>query len=86
MFNADALSEAVAQAMAAGDGDLVVDVHDVEFMSVATVRVILDVRQTLQQQSRAVVLRSPSPCVRRVLDLCGVAGLFEASPAVGGGP
>ena len=86
MFTVESLSEAVARAVAAGDGDLVVDLRDVEFMAVATVRVFLHARQLLQQQSRSVVLRSPSASAQRVLDLCGVADLCEASPAAGGGP
>ena len=85
-FTADALSEAIARATAAGDGDLVVDLRDVEFMAVATVRVILQAQQLLRRQSRSVVLRSPSSCAKRVLDLCGAADLFEPCPVVGGGP
>jgi anti-anti-sigma factor len=86
MFNSDALSEAIARAMATGDGDLVVDLQGVEFMAVATVRVILDAQQQLRRHSRAVVLRSPSACAQRALDLCGAAGLFDPNAAEGGGP
>lgn len=85
-FTAGTLSEAVARAMALGEGDLVLDLRDVEFMAVATVRVILDAQELLRLQSRSVVVRSPSACAQRVLELCGVADLFEPSPAVGGGP
>lgn len=85
-FTAGALSEAVAAATARSEGDLVVDLSGVEFMAVATVGVLLQARELLGLQSRSVVLRSPSRCAQRVLDLCGVADRFEPSSAVGGGP
>ena len=86
MFSAGALSEAIARAMAAGDGDLVVDLRDVEFMAVATVRVILHAHQQLRPLSRSVMLRSPSPSAQRALAVCGAADLLEPSPAAGVGP
>ena len=85
-FTAGALSETIAAAMAGGEGDLVVDLREVEFMGVATVGVLLKARELLRLQSRSMVLRSPSACAQRVLDLCGVADRFEPSSAVGGGP
>lgn len=85
-FNVDMLAGAMARAAAAGDGDLVVDLHDVEFMAVATVRVILQAQELLRPQSRSVVLRSPSACAQRVLELCGVNGLVEAKTLSSAGP
>ena len=76
----------MARATAAGDGDLVVDLHDVDFMAVATVRVLLEAQELLRLQSRSVVLRSPSPCAQRVLALCGVADLFEPTTLSSAGP
>lgn len=84
-FTTGALSETIAAATARGEGDLVVDLSGVEFMSVATVRVLLQARELLRLQSRSVVLRSPSTCAQRVLDLCGIADRFEPSSAAGGG-
>lgn len=85
-FTTSALSEAIAGAVALGEGDLVVDLRDVRFMAVATVGIILQAQDLLRLQSRSVVVRSPSPCARRVLELCGVVDIFEPGPAVGGGP
>ena len=82
-FTAGALSETIAAATARGQGDLVVDLSAVEFMSAATVRVFLQARERLLLQSRSLVLRSPRRA-QRVLDLCGIADRFE--PAAGGGP
>lgn len=84
-FTTSALSEAIAGATALGEGDLVVDLRDVRFRAVATVGAILQA-QDLRLQSRSVVVRSPSACARRVLELCGVVDIFEPGPAVGGGP
>lgn len=83
-FNAGALSATIAQAMALGEGDLVVDLSGVEFMSVTTVGVLCHAGALLRLQSRSLVLRAPSKCAKRVLELCGAADLFEPSPAVGG--
>lgn len=80
-FNADIFSFAMARATAAGDGDVVVDLQDVAFMAVATVRVILEAHVLLRRQSRSVVLRTPSPSAMRVLALCGVVDLFEPNVA-----
>jgi len=68
----DALSATMAQAMALGDGDLVVDLSKVDFMGAATVGVIIRTRECLRLQSRSLALRAPSTRAGRVLDLCGV--------------
>lgn len=85
-FNADEFSFAMARATAAGDGDLVVDLHDVDFMAVATVRVLVQAQELLRRQSRSLVLRSPSTCAQRVLELCGVVDLFEPKTLSSAGP
>jgi anti-anti-sigma regulatory factor len=53
-------------------------------MAVATVGVLCHAGELLRRQSRSLVLRSPSRCAKRVLDLCGVTDLFEPSVAAGG--
>jgi anti-anti-sigma factor len=75
-----ALSETMAQAVALDDADVVVDLSDVQFMGAATVGVIIRARELLRLQSRSLVLRSPSECARRVLDVCGHADLLDPSP------
>lgn len=91
-FTVDSLSEAIARAVEVGDGDLVVDLSGVDFMGVATVGVILRTQALLRLQSRSVVVRSPSSCAKRIINLCGLAGLIHsaethgATTAVGGGP
>jgi anti-anti-sigma factor len=84
----DALSETLAGAMALDDCDLVVDLSEVQFMGAATIGVLVRARELLQSRSRSLVLRSPSRCARRILDLCGQGDLLEprradTTPATG---
>jgi anti-anti-sigma factor len=72
-----ALSETLAGAMALDDCDLVVDLSEVEFMGAATIGVLVRARVLLRLRSRSLVLRSPSSCARRILDLCGQGDLLE---------
>ena len=69
----DADNLALTAAIAAGDGDVVLDVSGVTFMSAGTVGVIVRARRILEHQSRSLTLQSPSRSAQRVLDLCGVA-------------
>ena len=72
-----ALSETVAGAFALDDADVVVDLSGVEFMGVATVGLIIRAGEFLRLRSRCLALRAPSTCARRILDLCGLAGLLD---------
>ena len=73
----DSLSEILARAIAMDDADVVIDLSDVVFMSAATLGVIVRAREFLQAGSRSLALRSPSKCAGRVIDLCGLGGLFD---------
>ena len=75
-----ALSQTMARAIALDDGDLVIDLSDVEFMDAATVGVIIRARDFLRLQSRSLALRSPSSCAARILDLCDLGDLLEPRP------
>lgn len=78
----DTLSEVMARAMALDDADLVVDLSGVQFMGAATVRAIAQARECLRGRSRALVLRSPSTCARRLVELCGLGHLVDPDTAV----
>lgn len=85
-----ALSEVMARAIALDDADVVVDLSEVQFMGAATVGVIIRAREFLRLRSRFLVLRSPSECVRRILDVCGRSDLLDpriadATPLTGPG-
>lgn len=74
-----ALSETMADAIALDDGDLVVDLSGVEFIGAATVGVIVRAHNLLRLRSRSLVVRSPTKSAKRMLDLCGLAGLLDGS-------
>jgi anti-anti-sigma factor len=75
----DALSQTLARAFALDDADVVLDLSDVQFMGAATIDVIVRASGVLDLRSRVLTLRSPSEPARRVVDLCGLAELVEAS-------
>jgi hypothetical protein len=70
----------MARAIALDDADVVVDLSEVQFMGAATVGVIIRAREFLRLRSRFLVLRSPSECARRILDVCGHADLLDPRP------
>lgn len=72
-----ALTGAIAEAIATVDADLVLDLSDVQFMGAATAQVMIRARDFLGLRSRSLTLRTPSPAVRRVLELCGLADLVD---------
>ena len=67
-----ALSDTITRAIALEDADLVVDLSGVEFMDGGTVGTLVGARTFLRKQSRSLHLMFPSPCARRILDLCCV--------------
>jgi anti-sigma B factor antagonist len=72
-----ALSETLAHAISLDDSDLVLDLSGVEFMSAATVGLLVRAREFLRSSSRSLQLQSPSNCARRVLALCNLGDLFD---------
>jgi anti-anti-sigma factor len=74
-----ALSDTIARAIALDEPDVLIDLSEVHFMSAATVGVIIGAREVLRRQSRTLTLRAPSGCVRRVFEVCGLSGLFQAA-------
>jgi anti-anti-sigma factor len=74
---AGALSQVLTEAAAVDAGDLALDLGAVEFMGAATVGVILGHREVLHARSRALTLRNPSRCARRVLELCDLLHLVD---------
>jgi anti-sigma B factor antagonist len=74
-----ALSAELARMIARSDEDLVVDLSGVEFMGSATVGVLVRSEQFLRARSRALVVRSPSPCARRLLEVCDLGHLIDSA-------
>jgi anti-anti-sigma factor len=77
MSTAPALAALLAAAIGRDGTEVVIDLSGVEFIDAATIGVIIRAREFLQSRapSRSLTLRSPSPCARRILGLCGVAEL-----------
>lgn len=71
------VSEAMAWVIAVDGSDVVVDLSEVQFMGAATLGVLVGARELLRVRSRSLVVRSPSRCARRVLELCGDTGLLD---------
>lgn len=71
-----ALSATMAQAMGLDDGDLCVDLSEVEFMGAETVGILVGAHGFLRGRSRSLSLRSPSTCAQRVVDLCDLDDLL----------
>ena len=72
-----AVSTAIGARVTLGRGDLVIDLSGVTFMDASTVGVIVDARTALRHRGRDLVLRQPSSCARRLIELCGLADLLE---------
>lgn len=75
--NVSALSDALASATRADGATVVVDLSGVTFMDASTLGAIVRARLVLESASRSLIVRSPSPCARRLLDLCGFHDLTE---------
>ena len=68
----DTLSKTLMRAVAIDDGDLIVDLSEVDFMDASTINVLVKMRALLRHQLQFLFLRFPSAMARRVLDLCGI--------------
>lgn len=74
---------AIARAAQRDDADLLVDLSEVTFMDASTIGALVGSRNRLRARSQSVLLRSPSPCARRVIDLCGLAHLVRVRTEAG---
>ena len=73
-----ALSSDLARVMTANEADVVLDLSEVSFMGASTVGIIVKAREFLAQQNRRLTVQLPTPCARRVLEICGLADLTVA--------
>jgi anti-sigma B factor antagonist len=70
MRETEVFATAAARVLLETDGDVVLDLSDLEFIDSSGIRAML----ALDTQDRRLVLRRPSPRVRKVLDLTGIVG------------
>jgi anti-anti-sigma factor len=73
----DALLAAVAAATKQAVSTVVVDLRGVTFIDISTTSALVDATLTQPGDSVSLTLRAPSPCVRRMLDLCGHPELID---------
>jgi anti-anti-sigma regulatory factor len=66
------LADRLLRAVSADDGNLIVDLSGVTFLSTATIDELRRVRNILLRQKRNLSLRSPTPFAGRLLDLYGL--------------
>ncbi len=57
----------------AGQGELVLDVAEVEFMDSSALRVLIEAHERAQAAGRHLILQSPTSAVLRLLEVSGVA-------------
>ena len=71
------LTQTLRRATAAVNGDLVVDLADVDFMGAAAVGVFIRASEELRRRNHMLFLRSPNSSAQRVLKVCGFAPLAD---------
>jgi anti-anti-sigma factor len=76
----EALSRSLARAIALGGTGLVLDLSEVSFIAVSTLRVIARAQQLLHHGSRSLTVRSPSASARRTIGACGLHDLLGPGP------
>lgn len=81
----DTLAATLAEAIWLDEAAVVIDLSEVNFISLPTIGVIVDASKLLARRGRSLVLRAPPPFVRRVFDACGQSGLLR-DPSAGGVP
>jgi len=75
-----ALCLTLAQAIALDGPGLVLDLSEVRVMSPSALAVIVRAREYLRQRSASLTVRSPTACVRRLIDACGLNDLLGPGP------
>jgi anti-anti-sigma factor len=82
--NMTALADELAAAIGLDNADLVVDMTEVQFIDVATIGVLVRAHSFLLRRSHRLTLRNPAKCVRRVIDILGLAQLIDSAPSDAG--
>ena len=72
----DVIARAASIAAETRRAALVLDLSKVEFMDSEGVEALLAARRRLDEGGGQLILREPPRCVRRVLEVCGIADYF----------
>ena len=84
--NAEAFFQFLNSVLVDGSDNVILELSEVVFLSASTIGVIAEIGERLHSQGRSLRLRSPSPCVRRVLALCKLSHLLSESNELVTGP
>jgi anti-sigma B factor antagonist len=76
LTNAGRVKSAIGDVIAAGAGRLVVELSGLEFMDSSGLALLASFARKVPE----VELRDPSPIVRRLIDLTGLAGILNVTP------
>lgn len=71
------LSKALARVIASGNGDVVVDLAEADFIDTASFFTLAAAARVLDRKGRRLTLRSPSKLATRVLKLFGLNDLID---------
>ncbi|MFD4740225.1 STAS domain-containing protein [Streptomyces virginiae] len=70
----DALQAAITEP--AGSDEIVVDLSDLSFCDSSGLNALIHARQTAAEHGRRIILRTPPPQLRRLLEMTGADALF----------
>ena len=76
------LREDLDSAIAADDSDIAVDMSEVTFIDAATIGTLIAGRNDLRTLARMLTIRDSPPHTRRLLDVCELRDLDDASATV----
>jgi len=78
--NRDLLARTIGDAIALGEPAVVIDLSAVHMVCAAALSVFVAAQETLRKQSRNLVVRAPSPFVRRIFGATGLGDLLDGEP------
>jgi anti-anti-sigma factor len=79
-FTLPVVADALSRTFDVGAGDVVVDLAEVGFIDVATVRALSVWRELLAREGRTLTFRCPSRLAGRVLDIFALGDAVEPPP------
>ncbi|MBI2704790.1 MAG: STAS domain-containing protein [Actinobacteria bacterium] len=83
VVNSPGLGTELSERARASAGALVVDLSEVTFMDSSGLRVLLEADEACRARQHSLVIRNPSPAVRRLLEITGLTTELSIDPAPG---
>jgi anti-sigma B factor antagonist len=76
LVNSAVLQRAIIDVIAAGSAEVVVDMAETSFIDAAGIGALMAAANEARRAGGRLVLRAPSPAVRRVVDVLDLSGLL----------